>query len=133
MEDLIYKDESYRLAGIFYYIQNQLGNNCSEKQYQDALELKLKAEGVDYEREKELYFNMPEGKVAGNRVDFVVFDKIAIDLKAKQFITREDYKQMLRYLKSGQYRLGLVVNFRDKKVTIKRIINSDLRNIWQKK
>jgi hypothetical protein len=42
---------------------------------------------VSYEREKELYFDMPEGKVEGNRVDFLAFNKIPIDLKAKKYIT----------------------------------------------
>jgi GxxExxY protein len=127
MPDIIYKDECYRLAGIFYYVQNKLGKNCQEKQYQDAVELKLKAEKVAYEREKEIFFEMPEGKVEGNRVDFVIYGKIAVDLKTKKYINKEDYRQMLRYLKSGKYRLGLVVNFRGDKVDIKRIINSDLK------
>lgn len=127
MVDLIYEKESYILNGIFYYVHNQLGSNCSEKQYQDGIELKLKADQIPYEREKEIYFDMPEGKVSGNRVDFIAFNKIPIDIKAKKYITKEDYKQMLRYLKSGKYRLGLIVNFRGSKVAIKRIINSDLR------
>ena len=33
MSEIIYKDECYQLAGIFYYIHNQLGGNCGEKQY----------------------------------------------------------------------------------------------------
>lgn len=127
MTDLIYKKESYLLNGIFFYIHNAIGGNCSEKQYQDTLELKFKYDKIPHEKEKEIYFKLPEGNVSGNRVDFVAYGKIAIDLKAKKYITREDYKQMLRYLKSGKYRLGLVVNFKGKKVTIKRIINSDLR------
>ena len=126
MVNLIYKEESFKLNGIFFYIQNQLGNNCSEKQYQAGLELKFKADSIPYEREKELFFNLPEGKVAGNIVDFIVFNKIAIDLKSKKYITKDDYKQMLRYLKAGKYKLGLVVNFKGEKVIIKRIINSDI-------
>ena len=127
MTEIIYKDECYSLVGIFYYTHNQLGKNCNEKQYQDGLELKLKADKIPYEREKEIYFQMPEGKVEGNKVDFVAYDKIAIDLKAKKYITREDFKQMLRYLKSGKYRLGLIVNFKGDKVIIKRVVNSDLK------
>ena len=127
MADVIYKDECYKLVGFFYYIHNQLGSNCQEKQYQDGIELKFKSDNITYEREKEIYFQIPEGKVEGNKVDFVVDNKIAIDLKAKKYINREDYGQMLRYLKSGKYRLGLVVNFRGPKVIIKRIVNSDLK------
>jgi hypothetical protein len=42
-------------------------------------------------------------------------------------ITKEDFKQMLRYLKTGKFRLGLIVNFRGNKAVIKRIVNSDLK------
>ena len=78
-----------------------------------------------YEREKELFFEMKDGtKVAGNKADFIAFDKIVIDFKTKKFITREDFKQMMRYLRAGRYKLGLIVNFRGRKVLIKRVVNS---------
>ena len=126
MRDLIYKDECYRIYGICYDIQNLVGSVFSERQYQDILEEKLKSDNIPYEREKELYFNIGKSKVGGNKVDFVVFNKIAIDLKTKRFITREDFGQMLRYLKSGQYKLGLIINFRGRKVKISRVINSNI-------
>lgn len=127
MSEIIHKDLCYELGGFFYEIQNKLGNACSERQYQDALEFKLKNSGCNYEREKDLLFKLKEGNISGNRADFVIDDKIVIDIKAKKYITREDYKQMLRYLKSGNYKLGLIVNFGERKVIIKRIVNSDIR------
>jgi len=127
MSDLIYKDECYKIYGICYDIQNKVGSVFNERQYQDVLEVKLKAEGIPYEREKDLLFDLGnEAKFGGNKVDFVVFGKIAVDLKAKKFITREDFRQMMRYLKSGKYKLGLVVNFRGNKVVIKRVVNSGI-------
>lgn len=126
MADLIYKDLCYKLNGIFYYIQNKLGSCHKEKQYCDALELKLKNEKIKFEREKDLKFALREGLVEGNKCDFVVEDKICIDLKAKSYITQDDFRKMLRYLKAGKYKLGLIVNLRGKKVVIKRVVNSDV-------
>jgi len=104
MSDLIYKDECYKIYGICYDIQNVVGSVFSERQYQEILEEKFKIENIPYEREKELYFNLGNNKrFGGNKVDFVVFNKIPIDLKTKKFITREDFRQMLRYLKVGKY------------------------------
>lgn len=116
------------MNGICFEIQNAMGNVAQEKQYQDAFELKLKSRGNRYEREKELFFELAEGKVAGNRVDFVIDDKLPVDLKTKKYITKEDFRQMLRYLKAGKYRLGLIINFRGPKVVVQRVINSDLRS-----
>ena len=128
MTDIIYKDLSYKLNGIFYSVYNVLGSIYSEKQYQDVLEVKFKENNIKYEREKDLFFDFQNNKISGNKVDFVIENKTVIDIKAKKYITRKDYKQMLRYLKAGEYRLGLIVNFGSSdKVTIKRIVNSDLK------
>ena len=50
-------------------------------------------------------------------------DKIIIDIKAKKFITKEDYYQMQRYLQTANYQLGLIVNFRSVHLKPKRVIN----------
>ncbi len=126
MPDLIYKDECYKVYGICYEIQNKVGSALTEKQYQNIFESKLKKINVPHEREKDLYFIIDEEKIAGNIVDFVIFDKIAIDLKTKNYISREDFRQMSRYLKAGNYKLGLLINFRGEKVVIKRVINSSI-------
>ena len=128
MPEIIYKDLSYRLNGIFYSVYNILGPVYSEKQYQDVLEIRFKEGNISYEREKDLFFNFQSNRISGNVVDFIVENKIAIDIKAKKYITKKDFRQMLRYLKAGGYRLGLIINFgTPNKVTIKRIINSDLK------
>ena len=118
---------SYKLCGLSYEIHNTIGSVYSEKQYQEAFESKLKFEKIKYEREKDLMFNFGHAVLKGNRVDFVIEDKIAVDLKAKKYITREDFRQMLRYLKSGGYKLGLIINFGEPQVTVRRVINSDIR------
>jgi GxxExxY protein len=58
----------------------------------------------------------------------VIENKICIDFKAKKYITQDDFRKMLRYLKAGKYKLGLIVNFRSKKVIIKRVVNSDIKD-----
>lgn len=127
MIDILYKDLCYKLNGLCFEVQNELGSACSERQYQDVLEFKLKSAGLVYEREKDLFFQLKEGRVSGNKVDFVVENQILVDAKAKRYITREDFKQMLRYLKAGKYKLGLIVNFGSSEVGVKRVINSDIR------
>lgn len=127
MAEIIYKELCYKIYGIFYEIQNNVGSVYTEKQYQDILEEKLKLAEISYERERELFFNFGDSKIKGNRADFVVDNKVVIDIKSKAYTTKEDFRQMLRYLKSGNYKLGLIVNFRGKKVAVKRVINSAIR------
>lgn len=127
--DLIYPKESYFLFGLFYYIQNNLGNMLKEKQYADALEIVLKKNKLAYLREKEIPLLSAGNLINGNVVDFIYKNIILIDIKAKKYITREDYRQIIRYLEATKFKLGILVNFRPSKVEIKRVINLKTKEI----
>lgn len=58
----------------------------------------------------------------------VFFDKIILEIKAIRVLTRETYYQVRRYLQAFNKKLGLLVNFRDKYLRPKRILNSAIRN-----
>ena len=116
---------SYKLNGLFFELQNRLGRYLAEKQYADGFEELLKENRVSYEREKEIFITFGARKIGGNKVDFFVENKILVDIKAKKYITREDYLQMRRYLKAANFKLGLIVNFKSRSVTIKRVISPD--------
>lgn len=119
--NLVYPELSYELNGLFFTVHNDLGRFCREKQYCDAFEKVLKLKGVKYLREFRL--NSLEKEISGNIVDFYIENKILVDFKAKRFITKEDYYQMMRYLESSGIKLGLIVNFRNTYLKPKRIIN----------
>jgi GxxExxY protein len=113
-----------RLNGIFFRVQCELGRFCSERQYSDLTEKLLKENRLLYKREFELSnFSGPKG----NRVDFLVENKIIVDIKAKKFITKDDYFQMLRYLECANLELGMIVNFRSAYLKPKRVLNSKLK------
>ncbi len=124
---LVFAELSYRLTGTFYKIHNELGRNLREKQYADALEVALKQLAISYEREKRVSVSYSGVQLPAGVADFIIDAKIAVDIKAKKFITKEDYQQMLRYLKARKLRLGLIVNFRSAYLKPKRILNSELR------
>lgn len=127
MAELIYKELCYDIYGVCYSVHNAMGSIFGEKQYQNAFEEKIKLLSFPYEREKDIFFDLGEIKIGGNKVDFVIDNKIVVDLKAKKYITRDDFRQMLRYLKAGKYKLGLIINFGKAKVDIKRVVNADIR------
>lgn len=124
---IIYPELSYKLNGIFFDVQNRLGRFSTEKQYADGVEVLLKELGLNYLREKEILIPFGEKKIRGNKVDFLIEDKILVDIKSKNYITREDYLQMQRYLKAANIKLGLIVNFRTTSVMIKRVINPEAK------
>lgn len=123
--EIIYPELSYKLNGLFFEIQKDLGRFCRERQYADALEEKLKQSNIEYEREK----NIENISVKGNRADFIVDEKILVELKSIPFTTKLDYFQVMRYLKASNLRLGMIVNFQSRYLKPKRIINNEFRDI----
>ena len=112
---LLYEKETFKLNGIAYRVQNQLGRFCREKQYSDLYEKELIFEKVPYERE------LTVGD-SGNRLDFFVYNHIPIEMKAKPFLLKEDYYQAQRYLQALNEDLGLIYNFRDQYIKPKRVL-----------
>jgi GxxExxY protein len=124
LSKIIEPELSYKLNGLFFELQNKLGRYATEKQYADGFEELLKGNKLIYEREKEIFISFGEKKIGGNKVDFLIADKVLIDIKAKKYITKEDYLQMQRYLKAANLKLGMIANFKSQSVIIKCVINS---------
>lgn len=121
---LIYPDLSYELNGIFFETHNNLGRYCNEKQYCDFIEKLLVENKINYEREKVLPPSFKSERKGRNRVDFLVEDKIILEIKTKRTITKKDYYQIKRYLATYNKKLGMIVNFREKHLKPKRILHS---------
>lgn len=123
MKEILEKDLSYKITGILFEVHNKLGRFCKHDQYCEALEVLLKMSGIGYLREIEIPIVFETIKLTGNRLDFLIEDRIVLDVKCKKMITTEDYVQMKRYLRACEKQLGIIVNFSEKSVKPKRIIN----------
>ena len=124
MGKLIYPDLSYLLNGILFKIHNQLGRFRNEKEYGDALENELNKAAIKYEREKILPPSFEGEKNGRNKIDFLIEGTIILEIKTKRIIEREDYYQIKRYLSALNKKLGILVNFRERYLKPRRILNS---------
>lgn len=116
---IIYKDLSYKINGWLFKTHQELGKFRKEKDYGDYLEHLLKNDALRYARE----YRIKDFKEVHNIVDFIVDDKIIIELKAKSFLTKDDFNQVKCYLSALNLKLGLLVNFRHDKAIIRRVLN----------
>lgn len=123
-KDIIYPELSFKINGILFRVRKNLGRYKNEKQYCDAIEDELKKNSVNYEREKVLPESFDGEQRGRNKVDFLIENNIILEVKAKPFVTKEDYFQTRRYLDCLSKKLGILVNMRQYYVNPKRILNS---------
>jgi len=122
MAKLVEKELSYKVVGLLYKTQRELGRYCKERHYGDHFENLLKKEGMKFVREYPIEL---DGRKS-NFVDFFIEDTLLVDFKCKPFLTKEDYYQMRRYLEITKKELGLIVNFRNRYLKPKRVLNTKL-------
>ena len=123
MSQIIYKHESYFVVGLCMDVHNELGKGFSEAVYGDALEIELKSNGVPFQRE--VKFNIDyKGNTLKHQyyADFIVDDKIILELKAVEKISNGHIKQTLNYLAASKMKLGLIVNFGEDQLNYKRVL-----------
>ena len=101
-----------------------MGRYCNEKHYADLLEHELKQAEIIYSRELILQPSFSSEHNGRNKIDFLIENKIVIELKCKKYFTRSDYFQPQRYLKSLNLKLCILVNFSGPDIITKRILNS---------
>lgn len=105
-------------------IHSEMGNGFLEAVYCEILEKEFRKNNIPFEREKkmEIYFRR-EKLNKTYRADFLCFDEIIIEIKSVGFLHDNFSKQLQNYLKSTQKKLGILINFGEKSLNYKRIIN----------
>lgn len=123
--ELIFKEEVYKIIGAAMEVYNALGAGFLEAVYQEALTIEFESQLIPFKTQVELpiyYKNKPLKKLYV--ADFIVWDKIIVEIKAQENLTKVDEAQLLNYLKASKIKLGLLINFGNKKkLEWKRIIN----------
>ncbi len=120
---MIYPELSYQLIGILFEVHKRLGNRYQEKYYQRAVKAMLKKLGLKFK--EQLPVNIVfDGKVIGKYfLDFLIENKIILELKTVPILRQQDYKQVKAYLKATRLELGIIANFSSKSLEFKRVLN----------
>lgn len=121
--NLLYEELSYKLRGCFFNVYNKLGFGHKEEVYQRALMEEFKINNIIFEREKILSIKYNNKQIGNYRPDFVIEDKIILEIKAVEFIPKVFENQLVRYLQATDYQLGFLINFGSPKLQI-------IRKIW---
>ncbi len=120
---LLYAEESFKINGAIYEVHKALGPGLLEKVYQEALEKELKFQGIPFEREKSFTITYKGEELEQKYIaDFVIYDKIVVELKAVEELLPVHKAQVINYLAITGLKLGLLVNFNTRQVKPERIV-----------
>jgi len=127
--DLLYKELSYKIRGAAIEVKKSYGLGHKEVLYQRAFAEELTLQKIRYEKEKQVKIYSPktEKAIASYQLDFLVENKIIVELKALEKIPQIAIDQLYSYLRNSEYQLGFLINFSSNGVDIKRIIYTNDR------
>ncbi len=120
--DLLYADLAYKVRGAIFTVYNELGFGHKENIYQKALIKEFETLNIPYKQEVGLDVKYKGDIIGKYRPDFSIEDKIIIELKSVEFMPKSYEEQLVHYLKTTGFSLGLLVNFGNKSCQLKRVV-----------
>ena len=119
--ELKHKEITEKIIGASYDVHSFLGNGFQEVIYQRALAWEFTKRSLAYEREieQQIYYRELTEPIGTRRADFVVAEKVLVELKAVIELQDVHYAQILNYLKAYKLEVGLLINFGSKSLSFK--------------
>lgn len=107
----MHEDLTEKIIGCFYKVYNALGYGFLEKVYERALAVEFSKVGLRFGRQVPLKVKYEDVIVGDYVADFIVEDKVVVEVKAIRELTECDGKQLLNYLRITGKSVGLLLNF----------------------
>lgn len=122
--DVLFKEESYQIMGACFEVYKEKGCGFAEAVYQECLEIELNLRSIPFKAQPELLLSYKSRPLKQKFIpDFLLFDKVVVELKAVKELNDEHRAQVFNYLKATGFRLGLLINFGHfPKVQFERIV-----------
>ena len=126
---MIENELSNKVIGLAIEVHKALGPGLLESAYKECLFYKIKQEGLKVEKEKPMPLVFEDVHLeCGYRMDLLVENKLVIEIKSVDALNDVHLAQTLTYMKLGNFKLGLLINFNVTllKNGLKRVINGSL-------
>jgi len=114
---------SKNIIGAAIRVHRELGPGFLEKIYEEAIKIELTEHDIEFEYQKEIEVEYLGVVVGKHRLDLIVEERIIVELKAVKAFEDIHYAQVRSYLKATDLKVGLLLNFAQPTLDIKRIVN----------
>src|SRR5512137_529632 len=119
-----HSDITRKIIGAAMKVHSTLGNGFQEVIYQRAMAIEMTKQGLSFQRELEMQITYDGQEIGTRRVDFLVEDKVMVELKALTALEDVHLAQAINYLEAYNLEIGLLLNFGAKSLEYRRLINS---------
>ncbi len=123
-KDYKHSDITRKIIGAAMKVHSTLGNGFQEVIYQRALAIEMEKQDLSFQRELEMQIYYDEQEIGTRRVDFLVEDKVMVELKALTKLEDVHLAQAINYLEAYGLEVGLLINFGAKSLQYRRVVNS---------
>lgn len=113
-----------KIIGASFEVSNNLGSGFLEKVYENALSKELTMMGLLAEQQKSISVEYKGTVVGEYYADLLVNSEIIVELKACKQLDENHSAQLMNYLKATNKKIGLLINFGNPKLQIKRMVNN---------
>ena len=120
---MVMDELTYRIIGCAMKVHNTLGNGFQEVVYQRCLAIEMERAGLDFSREVEQPIHYDGIVVGTRRADFIVANRVVVELKALTALDNVHIAQAKNYVVAYGFPVGLLINFGARSVEHKRIYN----------
>ncbi|MHC4998765.1 MAG: GxxExxY protein [Planctomycetota bacterium] len=121
-EELIHKELVYEVVGCAMKVHRELGYGFLEKVYENSMMVLLNKKSIKAKQQFPVPVHFENVIVGEYFADFMIEDKILVELKTVEKITNVHFAQVLNYLKATGIKLGLLINFGPRKLEYERIV-----------
>jgi GxxExxY protein len=122
MANLIHPELSYNIVAALYEVQRNLGGGYQEKYYQKSLAKEFSLRKIKYKEQLPVELKYKNESLGRYFLDFLVEDKIVLEIKSDCKFYSRDIKQVLGYLRAKNLELGILACFSKKGLIYKRIL-----------
>jgi len=129
VSDFLYENETYLIRKACFNVWNKLGSVFKESAIDKALTIELTKLGLVVEDQKRIDLKYDTKKIGTYVPDKIINGIIVFELKRKSYITIQDKRNFWNYLRGSSYKLGMLVNFGDEKLEIKRVVYDKARKL----
>ena len=126
--DLLYPDLSYKIVGCAFEVFNEIGGGHKEITFHNGLRVAFDKAGIKFKEELYYAVKFQNVSVGKNYFDFLVDDKIVVEIKSSDRFVKSHFDQLLNYLVISNLKLGILISFGRTEVKFKRVLNVELLN-----